>query len=271
MEENIKDLLEYTKEQNHFPPIHEFSRISSELMQRGLGANVTYISKICEVCLDSADKTLNDFMDSILNNRDHLTLPNEDDLHNVANEGLGIIFTEISGVVKRESCKVSGQTKERIIQEMNQHVLRRQEKLKDSLHRKIRLRDLQMEKSKSSISISGGQIGQVVVGDVNLSNLNASLQSFKQKNAGEGELAQILENFLEVIKQVDERHLLEKKELFDLTKGLLTQLNVPKEDRSVSVIRIAWSRICEISQTIHSVKNFMEQTPQILGLLGLSP
>jgi len=201
-----------------------------------------------------------------LQNRDSLEIIDDDHLLKLADEALEEIFTSSKAIVNEKTLKIGIMTREKIIEEIFKD---QKQKFRDILHRKIRLKDLQMGKPKPAISISGQQIGNVVFGNVNLSTLNASLQNLKQKGQKEGELAQILENFLEVIKELEDRHQSEKNELSDLLNGLLTQLNVPKEGRSLSIIKVGWERIVQIGQTIHSVKSFLEQHPQILGLLQI--
>lgn len=74
---------------------------------------------------------------------------------------------------------------------------------------------------------------------------------------------------VEVVGKITADRKAEQAELFDLLKGLLQQVKLPKQDRSRSTIKVIWDRVLEISQVSSDVAQVAQTIlPMISALLG---
>ncbi len=121
----------------------------------------------------------------------------------------------------------------------------------------------------SSIQVFGGQIGNLIVGPVNQSELTATVANVIKQGGNEAELGRTIQNLIDVIGKLDENHKTEQAELFDLLKGFLKQIELSKEKRSPSVIKLIWERVVQLSQVSHEVEQVVQTIlPMLPALLG---
>ena len=121
----------------------------------------------------------------------------------------------------------------------------------------------------SAVQVSGGQIGNLIIGSVNQSELNATVTNVIKQGGNEAELGRTIQNLIGVIGKLDESHKSEQAELFDLLKGFLKQIELSKEKRSPSVIKLIWERVVQLSQVSHEVEHVVQTIlPMLLALLG---
>ena len=69
----------------------------------------------------------------------------------------------------------------------------------------------------------------------------------------EAELEKALQSMIGVVGKMDSSLKAEQAQLFDLLKGLLQQINLPKQERSRSAIKAIWDRVVEVSQVSNEV------------------
>ena len=120
----------------------------------------------------------------------------------------------------------------------------------------------------SPIQITGNQIGNLVLGSVNRSELTATVTEIVKQGGTEAELGRAVHGLIEVIGRMDDNKKVEQAELFDLVKGLLQQIKLPKQERSRSTIKVIWDRVVEVSRVSAEVAQLVQRVlPMIPGLL----
>ena len=130
------------------------------------------------------------------------------------------------------------------------------------------LKDLEFGDTTSSIQITGSPIGNLVLGSVNKSELTATVTEIVKQGSTEAELGNAIQSLIEVIGKMNTNHKTEQAELFDLLKGLLHQIKLPKQEQSRSTIKIIWDRVVLVSQVSNEVVQVVGKVlPSILALL----
>ena len=74
---------------------------------------------------------------------------------------------------------------------------------------------------------------------------------------------------IEVVGRMEANNKAEQAEIFDLLRGLLQQLKLPKQERSRSTIKAIWDRVIEVSQISNEVTQIVQIIiPMIPALLN---
>ncbi len=263
MEQPILDILSTSKYQHKFPPREKVHQLKSDLAARGILLSGTAIKLITETYCSRAESVLNEFTEHVLRNRSALGLNSQDTIL----EAIGEAFTNV--IVESRGCAISEFPTEEFKKLVLDHFNKTSAPILEHLQRKARQKDLDLGGKTSSIQITGSQIGNLVLGSVNQSELRATVAEIIKEGGTGAELGKALQSMVEVVGKITADRKAEQAELFDLLKGLLQQVKLPKQDRSRSTIKVIWDRVLEISQVSSDVAQVAQTIlPMISALLG---
>lgn len=260
----IRDLLDDTKYKMGFPPRERVAAVRQDLVQRGLGTSGVAIGQIAHVYHETIEAVLDEFTKIVIKNADTLSLT-EEEITAKAFNAIDTIFREARSYIANDF-SWSDEYQETAISTLEN----KREMISEHLKRIISLRGLDREVSAASVQVTGGQIGTLVIGPVNQSQLTASIKQIIQQGGEKAGVGRIIESLLEIIKRMEDEHKTEQAELYDLARGLASQIQLPKEERSPSTIRCIWDRIRKVGGVSAEVIEFVNDNfPLLLRLLGL--
>jgi hypothetical protein len=212
--------------------------------------------------MESASAVLEDFTEVVLRNRATVGLTSENEISDVFCEAFKNVTNEARGCALSELINDDA-FKRWILQVCDERL----PPLLEHLNRKVRLKDLDLGGTMSSVQITGSHIGNLVLGSVNQSELTATVTEMVKQGGTEAELGKALQSMVEVVGRMDANNKAEQAELFDLLKGLLQQIKLPKQERSRSTIKAIWDRVVEVSQVNNEVTQLVQtMLPIILTL-----
>lgn len=261
MNQKFIDILDASRHKHKFPPRDKARAIKLSFNAKGVLQSSMAAIAITNAYIDSASAVLEDFTEIVLKNRATVGLTSEKEIsdvffeafQNVTNEARGCALSELDGFQRW------------ILQVCNERL----PPLLDHLNRKVRLKDLDLGGTMSLVHITGSQIGNLVLGSVNQSELTATVTDMVKHGGAEAELGKALQSMIGVVGKMDSSLKAEQAQLFDLLKGLLQQINLPKQERSRSAIKAIWDRVVEVSQVSNEVTQIAQTVlPMIPALLN---
>ena len=261
MEQKFQDILSTSKYEKKFPPRENVTQIKSMLAMQGIFQSGTAVKQITEAYIENAVSVLEDFAEIVLKNRASLNLYTENEILGILNEAFNTVTTEARGCAASEFGDEG--FRNLVLTLFNE----KSSPILEHLQRKVRLKELDFGGPKSSIQITGSQIGNLVLGSVNQSELTATVTDIVKQGGTEAELGRAIQSLIEVIGKMDANHKSEQAELFDLLKGLLHQIKLPKQERSRSAIKAIWDRVVQVSQVSSEVAQIVEKVLPILPAL----
>ena len=262
MEQNFQDILDTSKYENKFPPRGAATQIKSMLAMQGNSQSGFAVKQITQTYIENAASVLEDFAKVVLKNRASLNLRTENEILGIFNEAFNTVTTEARGCAVSEFGDES--FKKLVLTLFNE----KSHPMLEHLQRKVRQKDLDFGGTMSSIRITGSPIGNLVLGSVNQSELTATVTEIVKQGSTEAELGNAIQSLIEVIGKMNTNHKTEQAELFDLLKGLLHQIKLPKQEQSRSTIKIIWDRVVLVSQVSNEVVQVVGKVlPSILALL----
>lgn len=263
MEQPILDILNTSKYKHKFPPRQNVGQIKSDLAGKGNLRSGAAIRLITETYSSSAESVLDEFTENVLRNVSLLGLDSQDKILELINKAFSSVIDEARG------CALSEFPTEDFKKLALDHFNEKAPPILEQLQRKVRLKDLNLGGNMSSIQITGSQIGNLVLGSVNQSELIATVGEIVKQGGTEAELGNALHSMIEVVGKMAATTKTEQAELFDLLKGLLQQIKLPKQERSRSTIKAIWDRVVEVSQISHEVTQIVQTVlPLIPALLN---
>ena len=263
MEQNILDVLNTSKYKHKFPPRENIKLNKSELAAKGLLHSGAAIKLIVQTYTSNAEIVLNEFTEILLQNLSRLGLNSQQETLEVIDKACNEVLDE------SRDCTLNEFQNENMRTLALDHFNTICSPILAQLQRKVRLKDLDLGGKMSSVQIFGGQIGSLIVGSVNQSELTSTVANVIKQGGNEGELGRAIQDLIGVIGKLDERHKSEQAELFDLLKGFLKQIELSKDKRSPSVIKLIWERIVQLSQVSHEVEQVVQAIlPMLPALLG---
>jgi hypothetical protein len=263
MDQMILDILQNSKHKHKFPPRDSIVQIKSKLAMTGNSRSGAAIKQITEAYSSSAESVLEEFTETVLRNLSSLGLNSQDRILEI----IGEAFTNV--IVEARGCALSEFPTEEFKKLALDHFNKKSPPILEQLQRKVRLKDLDFGGTMSSVQITGSQIGNLVLGSVNQSELTATVTEIVKQGGTEAELGQALQSMIEVVGKMDANNKAEQAELFDLLKGLLQQIKLPKQERSRSTIKAIWDRVVEVSQISNEVTQIVQTVlPMIPALLN---
>ncbi|MBM4123514.1 MAG: hypothetical protein FJ246_00940 [Nitrospira sp.] len=241
--------------------------IKGEFNRRGVLQSSVTSEAIAEAYAKCIEQIIDDFIDALVQNSDKLGLNSDQHFTNPSNDALQNLFAEATGCISEDVPWSADYQK---------HTVRVLEESRSSLighiQDRIKLREMKPSVAMSPISISGSQIGNLVVGHVVQSQLSGAVTQLIQKGGEEEQAGLLLRQLIEIIGHVDERHKTEREELFRLIKGLLKEIETTKEERNPSTIAAILERIQKVGLTLASASKLIhfinEKMPELTRLLG---
>lgn len=262
MNQKLLDILDNSKHKHKFPPRERVSEIKSHFNARGTFPGSTAATAMTDAYIESASAVLEDFTEMVLRNLPTVGLVSENEISDVVCEAFNDVTKEARGCALSE---FSGNSFWNWILPVCDEKFPR---LLEHLHRKVRLKDLNIGELMNPIQITANQIGNLVLGSVNQSELTATVTEIVKQGGTEAELGRAVQGLIEVIGRMDDNKKVEQAELFDLVKGLLQQIKLPKQERSRSTIKVIWDRVVEVSRVSAEVAQLVQRVlPMIPGLL----
>lgn len=258
MEQKFQDILNASKYENKFPPRDAVTQIKSNLAMRGNSQSGAGVNQITEAYIENAASVLEGFSKVVLQNRASLNLRTENEILGIFNEAFNTVTNEARGCAVSEFGDAG--IKSQVFTRFNEKI----HPTFEHLQRKVRLKDLEFGDTMSPIQITGSQIGNLVFGSVNQSGLTATVTEIVKKGGAEAELGRAIQSLIEVIGKMDAIHKSEQAVLFDLLKGLLHQIKLPKQERSHSTIKAIWNQIVQVSQVSNEVAQIIEKVLPII-------
>lgn len=169
MDATIVDLLKSAKYKHKFPPRHRMLQIKSDLVAKGLLHSGAAITLITETYSESgAEAVLDDFVETVIQNRSSLSLESEEVLLNLVADAFTNVIVEARGCALSEFAS-NDRFKQLALNHFNEKV----SPILEHLQRKVRLKELDLGGKMSPFQITGSQIGNLVLGSVNQSELTA--------------------------------------------------------------------------------------------------
>lgn len=259
MNQQLLDILNLLKHKHTFPPRDNIRRI--ELLQRASQNSMATIA-LTKVYIESASAVLDEFAEVIIRNRASVGLAD-----NEISEALHEAFTSVTNEAR--GCALSDIHSDGFKRYVLEECESKLPPLLENLQRKVRLKDLDLGNNMSSVQVFGGQIGNLIVGSVNQTELTATVAHVIKQGGSEAELGRAIQNLIGVIGKLDESHKSQQNELFDLLNGFLKQIDLSKENRSPSVIKLIWDRIVQLSQVSQEVERVVQTIlPMLPALFG---
>lgn len=263
MDQIILDILKASKHKNKFPPRDDVAQIKTKLAMTGNSQGGYAIKQITEAYIASAESVLEEFTENVLRNLSRLGLNSQDRMLEIIGEAFANVTIEARG------CALSEFNDEGFRKLALNLLSEKTSPILEHLQRKVRLKDLDLGGTMSSVQITGSQIGNLVLGSVNQSELTARVTEIVKQGGTEAELGQALQRMIEIVGKMDANNKAEQAELFDLLKGLLQQIKLPKQERSRSTIKAIWDRVVEVSQISNEVTQIVQTVlPMIPALLN---
>jgi len=263
MDQMILDILRASKHKYKFPPRDKVVQIRSKSAMVGNSQSGSQMRQIIETYSTSAETVLEEFTENVLRNLSRLRLNSQDRISEIIGEAFANVTIEARGCALSEfNDEVSKKVALRLFSENISPIL-------EHLQRKVRLKDFDLGGTMSSVQITGNQIGNLVLGSVNQSELTARVTEIVKQGGTEAELGRALQSMIEIVGKIDADNKAEQAELFDLLMGLLQQIKLPKQERSRSTIKVIWDRIVEVSQISNEVTQIVQTVlPMIPALLS---
>jgi len=258
MNQQLLDILNNSKYKHKFPPRDQAFQIK---IREGVSPNSRGAVNVTKFYIESASAVLEDFAETILRNRKTANITSESEVCQVFLEAFNIVSTET------RSCALGefndGSFERWILEECGSKF----PPLLEHLKRKVRLMDLHQENTLSSVQITGGQIGNLIIGSVSQSELTATVAHIIEQ--GEAELGQAIQSLIGAIEKLDENYKSERELLLDLVKGFTQQIELPKKKRSPSAIQAIWDRIVQVSTVSGDLAQVVQTIlPMIPAFLG---
>lgn len=266
MDAKIRHLLEETKYSSRFPPRVEALRVKEEMNARGILNSSITAQQIAGVYLSNLEKTAECFTQALILNSNQLSLRSDEEIWAAIHDGYQALLTEARGCLSTELPGERDNFRNIAAATFEDRV----PAVRDHLERLVKLRGLETGGSHIGFQMSGGQIGNLVLGSVSHAQLTASVQQIITQGGHEAELGRSIQSLIEAIGRMDVDLRAQQAELYDLVKGLLHQAKLPKDERSLGSIRATAERIAEVSKVSAELLQFIQQTlPQLLALFGL--
>ncbi len=266
MDQRIEALLQEARYKNAFPPPERVSDIKSSMSLSGNLNSGACMTEIAEAYYECTEAVLEQFAKNLLSNCGELNIKSDSEIHAAVQEAIGKIFPEASGSLAQDVRAFKVDLKNLAMRTFEERLPR----LRDHINRMVTLRGLNTEHASTAIQISGGQIGNLVVGSVNQSQLNAAVHQIVNQGGPEADAARLVQGLIDAIGRMDEAQKSQQAELYDLVKGLLHQIRLPKEERSPSTIKVIYEHLIKVANVSSEVTQLIQQNlPQVLAALGL--
>ncbi|MGE0471002.1 MAG: hypothetical protein AB7L09_26480 [Nitrospira sp.] len=264
MNDKLLDLLNHFKHQQGFPPREKTLVLKQQFNDRGILTSSIAATEITKAYIESATAVLENFSEAVLRNKAALGLLSEDEVSGVFQEA----FDTISKAA-RSNALGEFSNRNDLSRWIEQTCDQKFPPLLEQLQRKVRLRDMDFGGMMNPVQITDSQIGNLVLGSVNQSELTATANTMVKNGGAEAELGKAIRSLIEVVGKMTADRKPEQAELFDLLKGLLQQVKLPEQDRSRSTIKVIWDRVREVSQVSSEVAQAVQTIlPSISALLG---
>jgi hypothetical protein len=259
-EQLFKDLLDSIKNRYSYPPakpVDAFFASPSRPRSLSQGDIPSFTGRYCAIQIESI---MTELTDHLLNNLGSLGLTSDEEIQATLNRALQSLFTEARGVLSKQL----GDRKEQAMTALDVTF----DTISDEIQRKVRLRHLDLGGQRMpQINITDSQNINVVIG-----SLNTSIRQIIERGGPEEKAGQILQDFLQLVSKL-ETGVKEQSDLLNLTRGLLREIQLPKEERNQSTMRAILERVQLVGSTISGaaeIAQFVkENIPLLLGLLGL--
>lgn len=260
----LKDLLSLLKTNYNYPP---GSPLDAFLADPSRPRNISQLDVAPMTglyCLKQIESILDEYTGHVFKNLSGLDLNSDDEILSAINKALDVLSIEARGALAKQFSGRWTDRKEMAMQALDEHL----PKIKDKLQLKIKTRHLDLgEPRMPHISIKDSKNVSVVV-----SSLNTSISQIIQRGGSDEEAGRIIQEFVEMVDNLKDRAK-EQQDLLQLTRGLLKELQLPKEERNESTIRAILERVKTVGSTVTGAVDIIqfvnEKLPYLLSLLGL--
>lgn len=181
MDQMILDILQTSKHKHKFPPRDSIVQIKSKLAMTGNSRSGAAIKQITEAYSSSAESVLEEFTENVLRNLSSLGLNSQHRILEIVSEASTNVIVEARG------CALSEFPDENFKQLALNHFTEKSSPILEHLQRKVRLKDLDLGGTMSSVQITGSQIGNLVLGSVTQSELTATVTEIAKQGGTEAE------------------------------------------------------------------------------------
>lgn len=264
---SLEYLLHATKDELGFPPSNFYEGLlrSSQKPRNIARGDVPGFTG--HYCLYLVKEVLIKFADRVLKNSTKLGLTSEIEIQGAVNNAVQEIFLEARGLLAKEFTGQWEGGKQIAIRALDDG----RGELTQELHRKIKIRHLDLgDAPMTSVRISGSNnVNNIVLGSI-----GTSIQNLIAKGGPEEqEAARLINELVNLVKELDAKHQKEQTDLLNLAKGLASEIEKEAEERNPSVMWAVLERIKTTGSTISSgtaLHKFITETlPQLAHLLGI--
>lgn len=264
----ISDLLTEIKSRNGYPP-QSFAQafLTSPTRSKTLALTMRNVPEHAgRYCLGLLNEILKEFTEMLLMNPTVFGLSTDTELRDVVFRSVEAEFISARGRLAQEFQTTNeGKAKIEAMSALDEG----HGTVVEDLRRKIRLRATKTSSAQNlSIQITDSQNINVVLGSV-----NTSIQNLIDKGGAEKTAARLIQDLVDTIKDLEEKHEKEKRTLLKLAEGLAKEIEKEPETRNPSVMQAILDRIKTVGSTVSTAvalhKFITEVFPQLARLLGI--
>jgi hypothetical protein len=264
----ISDLLMETKSRKAYPP-QKFGEafLTSPARSKAIGLTMQAVPEHAgQYCLGLLNEVLEEFVEALLHNPAAFGLNSKSELEGAVLKNVESEFTSARGRLVQEFQMMNeGRAKFEAMSTLDEG----HGKVIDNLCRKIRLHATKnFPVQAPSIQVTGSQNVNIVLGSV-----NTSIQNLIAKGGPEKEAAKLIDELVNIVKELDAKHEKEKADLLNLAQGLAKEIEKEAEHRNPSVMSAVLDRIRTVGSAISTAtalhKFITELLPQLAHLLGI--
>lgn len=259
----LKDVLNLIKKEHNFPPLKPLDEfLNSSPKPRNL-TQISIPPRTAQYCAQLIKSIFQEYTDKVFCNLRLLELQSDADVHEALNSALKVLFTEASEALEKQFTGGSMDRVKLALPVLDQEL----QGMQEELQLRIRTRHLQKGDRMPSITIQDSKNINLVV-----SSLNTSINQIIQHGGPDAEAGRLLQEFVEMVGEIKD-HAKEQKELLDLARGLLKELQEPKEERNETTMKVFLEKIKAVGSTVTGAADILQfvtdKIPRLLSLLNL--
>jgi hypothetical protein len=261
----LRYLLDLLKKKYNFPPVKPMEAfLNSTPKPRNL-TQLAIPAGTAQYCVREIKSILDEYTNTVFRNLVELGLHTDIEIDEALSDALEVLSTETRDTLVKQFNGGSADRVSPVLSVLDKSI----SELNDELQLRIKLRHLNLGDHMPYINIQDSNNISVVV-----SSLNTSINQIIQHGGQDAEAGRILQEFVGLLGGIKDQAK-EQQELLALTRGLLKELQEPKEERNQSTMRAILEKIKAVGLTVKGAVDVLQfvndKLPQLLILLGLQP